>query len=98
MKTNVEEMAAELEEWERELTRLQGLLPLESLRDRLKQTDIPTLERLVEEQEALLPEVMDKVEKVKFHLISRPTVIYANSDRHLNVWKLYDGNKRTLLH
>jgi DNA repair protein RAD50 len=66
-KTSPEVLAAnksDLAEWTKELERLQGLLPIEASRNRLKAVELPDLERKIKEQEALIPDISAKAEKV----------------------------------
>lgn len=55
---------ADLKDWQDELERLQKLLPTQASRDRLKQTEIPTLEKQIKEQEDDIPSISEKAEQV----------------------------------
>jgi DNA repair protein RAD50 len=62
---NIENNAAELQEWETELQRLQTLLPVEAAQERLRKTEIPALEQQKKEQETIVPEAGEAAEKVR---------------------------------
>ncbi|KAJ7459863.1 hypothetical protein FB451DRAFT_1182155 [Mycena latifolia] len=74
-KSSPESVAAlqeELKEWEGEMTRLQGLRPVLSSRDRLKDTEIPDLEAKIKDEDNKIPvasaaadSISEKVEDVK---------------------------------
>ncbi|KAJ7095861.1 hypothetical protein B0H15DRAFT_827394 [Mycena belliarum] len=74
-KSTAESIAAlneELKEWETELTRLQGLRPVISSRDRLKDIEVPDLEAKIKGHDAKIPalsaaadSISEKVEDVK---------------------------------
>lgn len=57
---NVEEMKG----WQEELDRLQKLMPIRASQDRLKNTDLPALEKQIKEQEATIPPLSEKAEEV----------------------------------
>jgi DNA repair protein RAD50 len=63
-KSSIEEVTDELAEWEKELARLQDLLPIDATRERLKTVEIPALEAQKSDQEALLPDAAASAEKV----------------------------------
>lgn len=66
-KTSPEVIATEKQEaadWESELQRLQGLLPDESKRNHLRETEIPGLEGNIQQFEAELPEATKNSESV----------------------------------
>lgn len=63
---NAEDVTAELKEWETELARLQALLPIEAAAERLKNIEIPSLEKQKKDQETLISEANAAVEKVNF--------------------------------
>ncbi|KII86927.1 hypothetical protein PLICRDRAFT_665598 [Plicaturopsis crispa FD-325 SS-3] len=54
----------EEKEWQEELDRLQTLVPHQASINRLKDTEIPALEKQIKEQAALLPALSDKAEAV----------------------------------
>lgn len=71
-KTSPETIAAnkdEMAEWVVELDRLQALTPVEAARTRLRDVELPTLEKQIREQEAAIPAISAKAEEVreKFH-------------------------------
>ena len=66
-KTSAESIAEnteEMKEWEDELNRLQRLMPTQASRDRLKNTELPELERQIKEQESTIPFMSEKAEEV----------------------------------
>ncbi|KAF8586295.1 hypothetical protein K439DRAFT_1341218 [Ramaria rubella] len=66
--TKLAESKAELAEWESEFQRLQGLLPIDASRERLRNTEIPALEQQKKEQEALVPEASAAAERASENL------------------------------
>lgn len=74
----IAEDAQELEDWEKEHTRLQGLLPIQASRNRLKGTEIPSLQEDIQREEAAIPSISEKAEEV---------MMYSTcSDNRLTPW------------
>lgn len=57
---NVEEM----KQWQDELDRLQKLMPTQASQTRLKDFELPALEKQIKEQEAIIPSLSEKAEEV----------------------------------
>lgn len=71
MKTNKEELA----DWERELTRLQLLLPSEGALNKIKVVEIPALEKKIKMCFDEVPALAEAAQVVKHHSIfSKPEV------------------------
>jgi DNA repair protein RAD50 len=62
---SIAENTEEMTEWENELNRLQKLVPSQASRIRLKNTELPALERQIKEQEGEIPSISQKAEKVR---------------------------------
>lgn len=72
----------EEKEWQEELDRLQTLVPHQASINRLKDTEIPALEKQIKEQAALLPALSDKAEAVsRFVCGYSCTVTYITNAR-----------------
>ena len=71
----IEDNQNEIADWEGEIKRLQGLLPVNASIAHLK-AEIPALEKQIKEQEAIIPALSDKAEKVRFSFIS-PSVTFS---------------------
>jgi DNA repair protein RAD50 len=54
----------EEEEWSRELKRLQLLSPFDASRNRIKNVELPALERQIADQEAIVPGLTVEAEEV----------------------------------
>ena len=65
----IEDTQNEIADWEGEIKRLQGLLPVNASIAHLR-AEIPALEKQIKEQEAKIPALSDKAEKVRFSFIS----------------------------
>jgi DNA repair protein RAD50 len=65
----IEDTQNEIADWEGEIKRLQGLLPVNASIAHLRE-EIPALEKQIKEQEAKIPALSDKAEKVRFSFIS----------------------------
>jgi DNA repair protein RAD50 len=61
---SIAENTEEMKEWEDELKRLQTLIPTQASRDRLKNTELPALEKQIKEQEGVIPSISEKAEEV----------------------------------
>jgi DNA repair protein RAD50 len=66
---SIAENTEEMKEWEDELERLQKLVPIQASRDRLKRNELPALERQIKEQEAAIPAISNKAEKVRWFTV-----------------------------
>jgi hypothetical protein len=71
----------EMKEWEEELKRLQGLLPLEADRNKLRDGEIPALDQQIREVEETLPGLAKTAELVCFYYFLRH---YSISDGRYN--------------
>jgi hypothetical protein len=81
---SIAENTEEMKEWEEELARLQKLVPIQASRDRLKNTELPALERQIKEQEGTLPPISKEAEQVSrnYDLLYHPNVASAGI-RHI---------------
>jgi DNA repair protein RAD50 len=61
----IAESKRHIADWEGEIKRLQGLLPMDASIAHLR-AEIPSLEKQIKEQEAKIPALSDNAEKVKF--------------------------------
>ena len=59
----------ETEDWEGEVSRLQGLLPVEASRNRLRDEEIPALEQQIKDTEGEIPAVSSAAETVRSYSI-----------------------------
>lgn len=81
MKSTSAETIAEKEQdvrdAEAEVQAYQALVPVERQRDRLKNEEIPSLRKQIQEYDALVPALSDAADKVRPHLLSslRPAIL-----------------------
>lgn len=61
----MENESNQLEEWRKELSRLEDFLPHQASRDRAKNGDIPALEKLIKTTEAEIPFASEQSEQVR---------------------------------
>ncbi|KAF9219190.1 hypothetical protein BS17DRAFT_718386 [Gyrodon lividus] len=59
----LQDASAQLKEWQQELGRLEAFLPHQASRDRIKGTEIPTLEKQIKSAEAEIPSASDQSEQ-----------------------------------
>lgn len=62
---SVNEIRQEVQEWEKELRRLQELSIVAAGRDKLKSVELPALERQIQQKEAELPAASKKAQEVR---------------------------------
>lgn len=60
----VAENVEEMKQWQDELDRLQKLMPTRASQTRLKDIELPALEKQIKEQEAVIPSLSERAEEV----------------------------------
>jgi DNA repair protein RAD50 len=83
-KTSPEAVAANQEElldWQKELARLQKLLPVQASRDQLKADELPALDMQISDLEARIPELSGDAEEVRHGWMLSVTSVTVNSIR-----------------
>ena len=61
----IAENKEEMKDWERELERLQNLMPIQASKDQIKLKELPALEEQIKEQEGSYPDLSHRAEEVR---------------------------------
>ena len=69
---------ADLERWEEEFKKLQGLMPMHTTKERLRTVELPALEKQIKALETDLPSVSEKAEKASNVLLWLVETPYAS--------------------
>jgi DNA repair protein RAD50 len=59
----IEEKEADLERWEEEFEKLQGLMPVHATKERIRTVELPALEKQIKALETDLPSISEKAEQ-----------------------------------
>lgn len=60
----IAENKEEMKEWEKELERLQNLMPVQASKDQIKLKELPALEEQIKDQEGSYPDLSHRAEEV----------------------------------